>query len=156
MKISTRSRAVRALAAVSAALLACAELAACSHNLTSAESTAIAPTPVAVASPASVPQGRVPLGVADRPRLSGAELEQHAVVVDHHAAVGALPGPEHNALGLGEEGPRIAVAPVRLGGEEDIEIQVRPLVATLGTGPGRGAEEDQAGDPRVCGGRAHQ
>ena len=57
MKISTRSRAVRALAAVSAALLACAELTACSHNLTSAESTAIAPTPVAVASPASVPQG---------------------------------------------------------------------------------------------------
>lgn len=57
MKISTRSRAVRALATVSAALLACAELAACSHNLTSAESTAITPTPVAAASPAPVPQG---------------------------------------------------------------------------------------------------
>ena len=58
MKISTRSRAVRALAAVSAALLACAELAACGHNLlTPAESTAITPTPVAAASPAPVPQG---------------------------------------------------------------------------------------------------
>ena len=101
-------------------------------------------------------QGRVPLGVADRPRLSGTELEQHAVVVDHHAAVGALPGPENNTLGFGKEGPCIAVAPVRLGGEEDIEIQVRPLVATRGTGSGRGAEEDQAGDPRVRGGRAHQ
>ena len=58
MKISTRSRAVRALAAVSAALLACAELAACGHNLlTPAESTAITPTPVAATSPAPVPQG---------------------------------------------------------------------------------------------------
>ena len=57
MKISTRSRAVRALATVSAALLACAELAACSHNLTSAESTAITPTPVVAASSAPVPQG---------------------------------------------------------------------------------------------------
>lgn len=57
MKISTRSRAVRALAAVSAALLACAELAACDRSPAPAESTAIAPIPVVVTSPAPVPQG---------------------------------------------------------------------------------------------------
>ena len=57
MKISTRSRAVRALASLSAALLACTGLAACNYNITSAESTTIAPTPVVATSPAPVPQG---------------------------------------------------------------------------------------------------
>jgi len=86
----------------------------------------------------------LPLGVADRPGTAGAELVDHPVGVQGEAAVVALPGGEQQLLRIWQERP-VPVQPLgRRRGQEEVEVQVGPLVPALRPAGGR-AEDHQAG-----------
>ncbi|MFN8137355.1 MAG: hypothetical protein U0R79_07265 [Propionicimonas sp.] len=86
----------------------------------------------------------LPLRVADRPRAAGAELVEHAVVVQRHATVLSLVRGHHQVLAERQERPVPGECSGRLG-DEQVEVEVRPPVATPVPAARGRAEHDQAG-----------